>query len=284
MSSSNPILVTGGTGNIGAALVRMLVASGHGVHVITRDHARARAALGEAVELVEADLTQPASLASAFAGVERALFLGGAGPNLATVAGAFASAARNAGVRHVVAISSGTIEMTPPVVVGAWHAALEAAITATGLATTFLRPDNFASNSLRWSPTIRAKSMVFAPIADGQSVPIDPDDIAAVAHAALTRPGHEGRTYVLSGPAVMSTRDQVAAIAAELGRPIRVVDVPIEQARDGMIGSGMPAMLADAILELLGHTPRPTTTVEAITGRPPRTYAAWVAEHRAAFA
>ena len=199
------------------------------------------------------------------------------------MAGAFASAARDAKVRHVVAISSGTIEMTPPVALGAWHAAMESAITAAGLATTFLRPDNFASNSLRWAPTIRGKSMVFAPFADSQSVPIDPHDIAAVAHAALTRPGHEGKTYTLSGPAVMSTRDQVAVIAAELGRPLRVVEVPVAQARDGMLGSGMPAVLADAILELSGHTPRPTMTVETITGRPPRTYATWVAEHRAAF-
>ncbi len=174
--------------------------------------------------------------------------------------------------------------MTPPVAIGAWHAAMEATIAAAGVATTYLRPDNFASNSLRWAPTIRAKSMVFAPLADGQSVPIDPYDIAAVAHAALTQPGHEGKIYTLSGPAVMSTRDQVAVIAAELGRPLRVVDVSVEQARDGMMGSGMPAVLANAIVELFGHTPRPTTTVEDITGRPPRTYAAWIAEHRAAFA
>lgn len=283
MDRARKILVSGGTGNIGTALVRMLHGSGAPVRVAARDIARAAAVLGAAIELVEGDLTRPESLAAAFAEVDRAFLVCPAGPGMAATAGAFAAAARHAGVQHIVAISSETIEIEPRVALGAWHAALERAITATGVATTFLRPNNFASNALRWAPTIRSKSMVFAARADGQSVPIDPWDIAAAAHAALTRPGHEGKVYTLTGPAVMSTRDQVEAIAAELGRPLRVVDVSIEQARAGMIGSGMPAIMADAILELLGQLPRPTPVVREVTGVEPRSFAQWVRDHRAAF-
>jgi uncharacterized protein YbjT (DUF2867 family) len=272
------ILVTGATGNIGGPLVQMLLASKQQVRVLTRDRARVTAS---GVEIVVGDLEQPATLAPALAGVERAFFVFHAGPQLAARAGEFAQAARAAGVKHVVAVSSGTIEMTPLPLIGRWHAELEEAFA--GLATTFLRPDNFASNALRWAPFIKQGSMVFAPYADGQSTPIDPYDIAAVAHVALTAPGHEGKVYTLSGPAVMTTREQVGVIAAELGREIKVVDASPDQARAGMVRSGMPEQMASAILELLNRTPRPTKTVREVTGVEPRSFATWVHDHRAAF-
>lgn len=150
---------------------------------------------------------------------------------------------------------------------------MENAITATGVVMTFLRPNNFASNALRWAPMIRSKSMVFAARADSRSEPIDLWNIAAVAHAVLTRPGHEGKVYTLTGPAAMSTRDQVEAIATERGRPLRVVDVPIKQARAGMIGGGMTAIMADAILELLDQLSRPTPVVREVAGLEPRSFA-----------
>ena len=273
------ILVTGATGNIGGALVRMLLDGGHEVRVLTRDRARVTAS---GVDIAVGDLEQPETLAPALAGVDRAFFVFHAGPQLAARAADFAQAARAAGVRHVVAVSSGTIEMDPLPLIGRWHLALEEAFAGVAT-TTFLRPDNFASNALRWAPMIRERSMVFAPYADGQSTPIDPHDIAAVAHVALTTPGHDGKIYTLSGPAVMTAREQVAVIAAELGRELTVVDAPPEQARAGMVRSGMPEQMANAILELLNRPPRPTTTVRDVTGVAPRSFATWVHEHLAAF-
>ena len=228
--------------------------------------------------------TQPATLETALQGCASAFFLGGAGPELAKTGASFAAAAKRAGVQHIVAVSSGTIEMTPKVALGNWHLAMEEAIAATGVATTFLRPDNFASNALRWAGTIRGKAMVFSAHADGQSVPIDPFDIAAVARVALTKPGHAGKIHVLSGPAAMTMREQVAAIAQEIGKPVNVVQVPAEKAREGMLQGGVPALMADAILELQGRPPRPTTTVQDVTGQAPRAFASWVRENRAAFA
>jgi uncharacterized protein YbjT (DUF2867 family) len=271
------ILVTGATGNIGGPLVTQLLGSGERIRVRARDVARARARLPSTVDIVGTD----APIAAALAGCDRAFFLDHPGPELADAAAAFAAAARAAGVRNVVVVSSGTIEMTPQPRLGAWHLALEHAFA--GVPCTFLRPDNFASNALRWAPTIRDRGMVFATQADSRSVPIDPADIAAVAHAALVQPGHAGKTYTLSGPQVMTAREQVAALAEVLGKPVQLVEVPADRARAGMIGSGMPAEMADAVLELIGHEPRPTTTVRDVTGRTTRTFAAWAAEHRAAF-
>jgi uncharacterized protein YbjT (DUF2867 family) len=275
------ILVTGGTGHIGGELVEMLARAR--VRVLSRDPARAQDRLGSAVEIVDGDLTQPESLVAALTGCERAFFLGQAAPGLPALAASFAAAARSAGTRHIVAISSGTIEMNPRPAIGQWHAALEDAFASSGVATTFLRPDNFATNSVHWATSIRARSTVFSTHPDGQSVPIHPWDIAAVARVALTQPGHEGKTYTLSGPTVMTVREQVAAIAAELGRELKVVQVPHERARAGMMERGISALMADAVLELMGRTPRPTHTVREVTGTGPRSFAAWVKENRDAF-
>ena len=272
------LLITGATGNIGGPLVTQLLGSGEQVRVRAHDVARARTRLPTDVDVVGADVP----LATALAGCDRAFFLDHAGPGLAAAGLAFATAARDAGVRHVVVVSSGTIEMQPPTAIGRWHLALEHAFD--GVACTFLRPDNFASNALRWATTIRERGMVFAAKPDGHSVPIDPADIAAVAHTALVQPGHAGKTYTLSGPQVMTAREQVAALAEVLGKAVQLVEVPNDRARTGMMGAGMSAEMADAILELLGHAPRPTTTVRDVTGREPRTFAVWAAEHRAAFA
>jgi len=271
------ILVTGATGNIGSHLVAMLLATGQRVRVLTRDPARIAT---PGVEIAVGDLAHPATLAPALAGVDRAFFVTQVGQGIEPIAGGFAEAARAAGVRHVVAVSSGAIEMVPQPLRGRWHADLEVALT--GFATTFLRPDNFMSNTRRWAPVIRERSTAPVPYPDGKSVPIDPYDIAAVACTALVE--ERDGVLTLSGPQVMSPREQVAAIAAELGRRIEVVDLTPDQARAGYMRAGMSEQLANEILELMNRPPRPTTTVRDVTGREPRTYATWVREHRAEFA
>jgi uncharacterized protein YbjT (DUF2867 family) len=153
------------------------------------------------------------------------------------------------------------------------------------VACTFLRPGNFASNALRWAPTIRAKSTVFAPKPDSPSIPVDPYDIAAVAFASLVNDGHAGKIYSVQGPTVMTARTQAAIIADAIGKPIHVVEVSAEQALAGMTRAGLALEMAKAVVELIGHShPKQSSAVLDVTGTVPRTFAAWVAEHRAAFA
>lgn len=281
------ILVTGATGNIGTEIVRLLLAESHRVRVLVRDPAKV-AMLGDVVDVVRGDLMRPETLPAAFAGVERAFVMIPSIEDIAATAPRIFAAAQAAGVQHVVFLSSGTIQMQPPMTVGRWHLAGEAALQATKLAWTMLRPGNFASNSIRWAGQIRAQGAVFAPHGDHESAVIDPRDIAAVAAKALTTPGHAGKTYLLTGPALLSTAQQVAILAQALAKPIRLVAVPEAGARAGMLKSGMGAVLADAILELMRPDgfmePALTTTVQDVTGRPARTFADWARENLAAFA
>ncbi|GAA4713731.1 hypothetical protein GCM10023215_65930 [Pseudonocardia yuanmonensis] len=62
-------------------------------------------------------------------------------------------------------------------------------------------------NTLTWAPEIIATGAVHEPYPEGRSTPIAMDDIARVAAAALTSEGHEGRSYTLTGPEVLSRVD-----------------------------------------------------------------------------
>jgi uncharacterized protein YbjT (DUF2867 family) len=284
------ILVTGATGNIGGPLTRMLVEAGHPVRALSRDAAKAKNALPNGgVDVAQGDLTKPDTLAPALAGAKKAFFVYGASPRLADVGAAFFEAARAAGVRHVVCLSSYTVAIDPPVAIGRWHRALEERLKSTDLAWTMLRPGNFATNTLRWASMVKGQGAVFAPHASGNSAPIDPYDIAAVAFHALRDDAHHGKTHVLTGEEMLTPRDQAEKIGAAIGKPVRFVEVPEEKARAGMVAHGMPEMMAEAILELIRWNTRPegglrTTTVREITGRAPRTYDDWLREHARAFA
>jgi uncharacterized protein YbjT (DUF2867 family) len=282
------ILVTGATGNIGGALVKMLAAASRPVRVLARDPAKAKAAIGDPVEIVKGDLTQPETFASAFDGVEKAFFVGAAADGLAAIGGPFFDAAKKAGTKHVVAVSSGTILIDPPVMMGRWHLAMEERLKATGLAWTMLRPGGFASNALRWAGMIRTQGAVFAPHGDARSAPIDPRDIAAVGFTALTTPGHEGKSYPLTGSGVVTTREQVDIVSKAIGKATRFVEVPEEGARANMMKSGMPEVMVSAIMELVAaaaraKVPFKTDVVREITGKEARTFEDWARDNAAAF-
>jgi uncharacterized protein YbjT (DUF2867 family) len=277
------ILVTGATGNIGSAVLEKLVEAGQPVRVLARDPAKLEKH-GGAFEIVKGDLARPETLDAAFAGVDK-LFLLATVPDLPKLAGHAIDAAKKAGVKHVVFVSSSAM---PRIQIGRWHAEAEAKLKASGIAWTILQPGAFASNTLWWVGSIKAQGAVFQPWGDGKVAPIDPRDIADVAVKALTSPGHEDKVYVLTGPEAVSAADELAKIGAAIGRPLRFVDVPEDAVREAMLKAGSPEIMVDALLEAMalvktGYGSEITETVEQILGRKARTFDEWLKDHVKAF-
>jgi uncharacterized protein YbjT (DUF2867 family) len=206
-----------------------------------------------------------------------------AGPQIPQHDGALAEAAKLGGVEHLVKIS----------VLGArpdgseiprWHAAGEHRITATGLGATFLRPSSFASNARAWIASLRATGVAYGALGNAALPVIHPDDIADAAVAALTRPGHAGKAYELTGPEALTPAEQVAILAEVTGRPFRYVNVPDDAARKAMVDGGMPAVMADAMVHLIGDLRTaeriaPDDTIPTLLGRPARTFRQWATDH-----
>ena len=108
------IVVLGGTGNIGRPLVAELTSRGADFKVVSRNAAAARETLGD-VAVVEADLSQPDSLAAAFEGASKLFLHSGLSPNLNAEQIAAIDAAKAAGIGHIVKISGNENGMRPDV-------------------------------------------------------------------------------------------------------------------------------------------------------------------------
>jgi uncharacterized protein YbjT (DUF2867 family) len=280
------LLVTGATGHVGSPLVRELDTRGAAFRVLVRDPARA-VSVPQRVERVIGDLEEPATLTRALDGVER-LFLLVPGTGLDHTAHAIA-AARVAGVRHIVYLSSYAVIGDPIPPMGRWHHQREQLIRASGIPATFLRPCGFMTNTYDWLPTLREAGYVLDPIGPGRAAPIDPADIAAVAALTLTQDGHEGKEYLLTGGDTFTVAEQVQILAKALGRDIeiRTVATPADAVRF-RYPHGAPQALADALIEGLNLMRADTIgvrsdTVQRLLRREPRTFADWCANNAHAF-
>ncbi|MEU1822146.1 NAD(P)H-binding protein [Streptomyces abikoensis] len=275
------ILVTGATGNIGSALLRELRAFGAGpLRGLTRDVARA--AFPEGVEAVAGDFARTASLKPALEGVRSLFLVSRMGSDAEII-----EAARQAGVEHMVLVSSITTQTHPHLGPAAENLAVEKLLKDSGMAWTILRPTQFASNALWWAGTIREHETVRVPYADTGLPTIHPADIASVARVALTEPGHRQRTYALTGPERITARQQVGTIAAVLGREVPFAEISRQEAHRQM-ASFLGDEAADAVLDVTGGDVNDELltvrdTVSRITGAPARTFRQWAAENAAAF-
>jgi (4-alkanoyl-5-oxo-2,5-dihydrofuran-3-yl)methyl phosphate reductase len=280
------ILVTGATGNIGSEVLAQLVQAGHAVRVLARDPAKLEKYAGK-IEVVKGDLSKPETLDAAFTGVDKAFLLFNAG-DLPTLAGNATDAAKKAGVKHIVMLSSASVVDEKPTQIGRWHIAGEAKVKASGIPWTMIQPGAFASNTFQWADSIKKNGAVFLPMGEGKLTPIDPHDIADVAVKVLTEPGHEGKSYELSGPEALTTDEQLAKISAAIGKPLKYVNVTPEAAREGMAKAGMPEVFINAMLEIServreGHGWEPNKTVEELLGRKARPYEVWLERNVDAF-
>jgi uncharacterized protein YbjT (DUF2867 family) len=232
-----------------------------------------------------ADLADPESLRTVLDGTDALFFLvSGAGAHLSPAG--ILDVVKAAGVRRVVLLSSQAAGSRPHAVSHAPMRALEDAVTQSGLEWTILRPGGFDTNMFAWVPTVRAQRLVAAPFADVGLPTVDPADIAGVAAAVLRGDGHDGRTYVLTGPAPTTPRERAAAIGDALGTPIRFVEQSAGEARAQML-QFMPEPVADGTLAILG-APTPeeqqvSPDVERVLGRQPTSFADWAERNIGAF-
>ncbi len=209
-------LVIGATGNIGSRVTQRLIARGERPSVFVRSAKKAKALFGDQVDIHVGDLEKPrSSLAAALAGIE-GVFLVSDGPDLDTRDRTVAFAAKSAGVRHVVKLS--TLDVHTGVGTGPWHARGEAAVRESGVAFTFIQAAGFMLNALGWSDSIREEGVLRSSTGKGKIAFIHPDDIADVATAALTTRDHDGQSLVITGPEALSYGEMAATIGVAIGK------------------------------------------------------------------
>ena len=285
-ANASPILVTGATGNTGRPLVEALVRAGAPVRAMVRDQA-GQARLPAGVQAAVADFDDPASLAAALDGAERAYLVTPSSEQAEAQQKRFADLAAKAGVRHLVVLSQLASAADSPVRFLRYHAAVERHVRDLGIGYTFLRPNLFFQGLLALAGPIAAEDRFFAPIGDAPVSAVDVRDIADVAAAALTQDGHEGATYTLTGPAAVTHAEMASALSAALGREITFIDVPPEAFAASLRGV-LPPWQVEGLLEDYAHYRRGeaaavSTAVADVTGRPPRDVTQFATDYASAF-
>jgi uncharacterized protein YbjT (DUF2867 family) len=199
----------------------------------------------------------------------------------------FAELAADAGVRHLVKLSQLAADEASPVRFLRYHAAVERRIRALGIGATFLRPNLYFQGLLALAGPIREQSQFFAPIGDARVSAVDVRDIAAVAAAALTEPGHEGATYTITGPAAVTHAEIADAIGAGIGREVTFVDVPPEAFAAALRGAlpdwQVAGLLEDYVHYARGEAAAVLPTVPDVTGRAARPVAEFAKDHAESF-
>lgn len=261
-----PILVVGATGITGGRVTRLLSEGGHDVRAASRsakwtfdwrDRSTWEGVLKGAgsMYLVQYD---PEPLAPAFielaaqVGVERVVLLSGHG---ADQPGYFDAAD------------------FPPI-----HLLGEAAVRTAGVEWTLLRPGWFAQN-LSEGLLVEGirEGALRLPTGRGRVSWIDADDIAEVAVAALTEPGHHGRIYELSGPRALTLDETVREVSAALGRSVRYEALSEEEYVADRVAAGWSredaSMMVAALSPILrGMEAHLAPGVRDALGRPPREF------------
>jgi uncharacterized protein YbjT (DUF2867 family) len=282
------ILVTGATGNVGAHVVRELRRRGAAVRAFVRDPAAAAERLGDDVELAVGDFGDAASVRRALAGVDRVFLACANHPRQVEYETGVIDAAAGAGVARIVKLSTLAARVGSPVAFWDWQGRIEAHLRASATPAVLLHANFYMSNVLAAAGAVRSDGVLPAPAGGARVGMVDPRDVAAVAAAALTEDGHEGRTHVITGPEAITYAQIADALAAATGRAVRFVDVPDAAAREAFVAAGVPDGVAATVVALFGKLREGagelvTDTVRAVTGRAPRTIAEFAHDHAPLF-
>jgi NAD(P)H dehydrogenase (quinone) len=282
------VAITGAAGQLGrltAQRVLERVAASEVVLVTRRPDAVADLADAGAT-VRHGDFDEPASLPSAFAGVDRLLLISTdvLGNRVAQHTAAIDAAAA-AGVGHVLYSSGLNAGSALPLVVSQDHGATEQAIRDRGLRWTALRNGLYAEFQVPAAARAVASGHLVHNNGDGATAYVSREDCAAAAAAALTGEGHEDRVYDITGPELV-TQAQLAAIVSDItGRPVAAVAIDDDEATRNLTAVGLPADAAmayasfgtairEGVLDVL------SSDVEDLTGRRPRSLRDVLEAHR----
>lgn len=211
------ILVAGATGGTGQEVIQQALAKGYRVRALVRDDAKARTLFGDRVQYAVGDVREPRTLRGAVKGADYVISALGANaqrdpensPERVDYQGvkALAEAAKAAGVKHFVLVSS--MGVTHPEHelnrtldnILQWKLKGELALRATGMRYTIVRPGNLSND-----PGGRegVKIMQGDPLDGGR---ISRADVASVLVNVLGRPEAYGMTFEIVGDAQSSRID-----------------------------------------------------------------------------
>lgn len=240
------IAVTGASGPFGRHAIEVLLGRGipaGQIVAIVRDPAKLGDLRERGVTVRRGDYSDPATLRTALAGVDRLLFVSGSEVGQRILQHqAVVDAAREAGV-SLVAYTSSPRADTSDMVLAEEHRATEGALIASGVPYVFLRNGWYVENYTRQLPVILEHGLIGA-AGDGRISAAARGDLAeAAAVVVASDDGHQNRVYELGGPG-FTLAELAAEIGRQSGRDIGYTDLSEDAYAQALVDAGVPAEAA----------------------------------------
>jgi uncharacterized protein YbjT (DUF2867 family) len=280
---SAPILVIGALGNVGAEVIKHVLAKGGTVRAADIDAGKIKERFGDFVEAVRFDFTDPTTYATTFQGVKKMFYM--RPPHLTNIQrdmNPSMDAAKQAGVTHVVFLSLIGIENAKYVP----HYKVETYLHKINLQTTFLRCSFFMQNlNTTHRKEIKERNEIFVPVGNAKTSFIDARDIGTVAALALTEKGYAGKNYDLTGSEALDYWEATRIMSKVLGRKIIYRNPNPFYFLIETIRRGTPFMFALVQMGLytstrFGMAENVTREVENLTGRKPIPFRQYVMDYK----
>ena len=245
------ILVTGATGNVGKYLIHQLLLDGHTVRAFCRNPELVD--FPKNVEIISGDILKKDDVEKALNNIDKAFLL------MSNDHGSiFSSALAVNKIKHVVLLSSYSVEidwLSKNNFIAKHHIEGESLLIKNNIPYTFLRPSGFMTTAFQWMDSIKLQNKAFLPYPDLAHAIIHPEDIALCASIALGNDIHIGKSYLLTGPELITPRDQISILSKEIGKNIEVVQLSKDETIKSM-SKNLPSIIVDSILELLESKPK----------------------------
>ena len=268
------ILVIGGTGNVGAEVVKELQNRNADIRLLVRKEGDGSP---KGVEVAIGDLLDPVSVQKALHGVDKLYLLNAVNPDELTQGLIAYDLAKRLKLKHIVYHSVFRVEQFKDVPHFASKLAIENALRQFDVPFTIIRPNYFSQNDATLKDSLTKAGIYPMPLGDVGVSAVDIRDIAEASAIVLTSDGHTGKTYNLNGPGVLSGPKAASIWGDLLGKEIRYggddMDAFEEQMRnrapswsafdvrmmfEGYLERGFVAEDGDleTLTKLLGHGPR----------------------------
>ena len=283
------ILVTGATGNVGSAVLADLANKPVAVRAFVRDPARLTVR-ADNIEVVQGDFANEADVRRALDGVDAAFLASNFSPAMVDLQSRFIALAKITHVRRLVHLSGVGANMQICCARALrWLGQLEATAADSGMTVTHLRSTFFMQNLLQFAPSIKQCGVIAGPFRSARWTFVDARDVGAVGAVALLDEKHDGQTFVVTGNESLSYQEVAERLGAKLGISVRYMDITANEARGKLQASGANPVMIEATLELWDACASnliniaPTSVVQDLTGRPPRSLDDFVSDYRSRF-
>lgn len=283
------ILVTGATGQIGRLVVEQLLNMDVPVRAFVRNEDAFKDLHHASLEVAVGTFEDEKSLEKAVEGVDRLFLVARDNPNQVIQHENVIKVAERNGVKHIVKLSALGASIGSPIALMRWHAETEEQLRNSKMDWTFLRPQLYMQNLLRFGDSVVSMGSFSAPMGSSEFALVDIRDIAEAAAKVLSdEGGHASKIYTLTGPTAVSYKEIAKHLSTILGQSIHYNAVTQKQFYETLLEKGTPSWRAYDLAYIAEAYPEDknkliTNDINTLLNRSARSIQTFLTDHQENF-